>query len=63
MKRILEQILLSPKKTKFHDDVLGILSLHLDPSVPLPRLKMIDVSVVKLLIFENFRDNCLALCD
>lgn len=40
---ILEQILLSPKKTKVHDDVLGILSLHLDPVVPLPRLRMIEV--------------------
>ncbi|GLJ35635.1 hypothetical protein SUGI_0716270 [Cryptomeria japonica] len=40
---ILEQILLSPKKTKVHDDVLYIFSLHLDPVVPLPRLRMITV--------------------
>lgn len=40
---ILEQILFSPQKTKVHDDVLWILSLHLDPVVPLPRLRMIEV--------------------
>ncbi|ERN15855.1 hypothetical protein AMTR_s00039p00177200 [Amborella trichopoda] len=40
---ILEQILLYPKKTNLHDDVLGIISMHLDPVLPLPRLRMISV--------------------
>ncbi|PIA40115.1 hypothetical protein AQUCO_02500083v1 [Aquilegia coerulea] len=40
---ILEQILLSAKKTRLHDDVLQILSLHLDPILPLPRLRMLSV--------------------
>ncbi|KAK7285862.1 hypothetical protein RJT34_20645 [Clitoria ternatea] len=40
---IMERILLCPKKTKFHDDVLRILYLHLDPHLPLPRIKMLSV--------------------
>ncbi|OVA02254.1 HEAT [Macleaya cordata] len=40
---IMEQILLSSKKTGIHDDVLRILSLHLDPILPLPRLQMLSV--------------------
>ncbi|XP_058094955.1 protein ILITYHIA isoform X2 [Magnolia sinica] len=40
---ILEQILLSSKKTGLHDDVLQIISLHLDPILPLPRLRMLSV--------------------
>uniref|UniRef100_A0A1D1YSQ3 Translational activator GCN1 n=1 Tax=Anthurium amnicola TaxID=1678845 RepID=A0A1D1YSQ3_9ARAE len=40
---ILERILLSSKKTSLHDDVLRILSLHLDPILPLPRLRMLSV--------------------
>ncbi|KAK4775828.1 hypothetical protein SAY87_023789 [Trapa incisa] len=40
---ILERILLSSKKTVLHDDVLRIISLHLDPLLPLPRLQMISV--------------------
>lgn len=40
---IMEQILLSSKKTGLHDDVLHILSLHLDPILPLPRLQMLSV--------------------
>ncbi|KAL5712127.1 eIF-2-alpha kinase activator GCN1 [Ranunculus cassubicifolius] len=40
---IMEQILLSAKKTKLHDDVIRILSLHLDPVLPLPRLRMLSV--------------------
>ncbi|CAA7390601.1 unnamed protein product [Spirodela intermedia] len=39
---ILEKILLSSKKTSLHDNVLRILSLHLDPILPLPRLKMLS---------------------
>ncbi|XP_010470324.1 PREDICTED: eIF-2-alpha kinase activator GCN1-like isoform X1 [Camelina sativa] len=40
---ILERILLSSKRTKLHDDVLHILCMHLDPMLPLPRLRMISV--------------------
>lgn len=40
---IMEQILLSLKKTGLHDDVLQIMSLHLDPILPLPRLQMLSV--------------------
>ncbi|KAK9146319.1 hypothetical protein Sjap_006222 [Stephania japonica] len=40
---ILEQILLSTKKTGLHDDVLKILALHLDPILPLPRIRMLSV--------------------
>lgn len=39
---IMERILLSPKKTGLHDDVLRILYLHLDPLLPLPRLRMLS---------------------
>ncbi|KAG0496604.1 hypothetical protein HPP92_001295 [Vanilla planifolia] len=38
---ILEKILLSPKKTALHDDVLHIISLHVDPILPLPRARML----------------------
>lgn len=40
---IMERILLSSKKTGLHDDVLKILFLHMDPILPLPRLRMITV--------------------
>ncbi|KAK1290119.1 hypothetical protein QJS10_CPB18g01878 [Acorus calamus] len=40
---VLECILYSSKKTSLHDDVLQILSLHLDPILPLPRLQMLSV--------------------
>lgn len=40
---IIEQILLTPKKTGLHDDVLQILYKHMDPLLPLPRLRMISV--------------------
>ncbi|XP_054802732.1 protein ILITYHIA isoform X2 [Prosopis cineraria] len=40
---IMERILLCSKKTKFHDDVLRILYLHLDPHLPLPRIQMLSV--------------------
>ncbi|PUZ37288.1 hypothetical protein GQ55_9G107200 [Panicum hallii var. hallii] len=40
---IMERILLSSKKTCLHDDVLHILSMHLDPILPLPRPKMLSV--------------------
>ncbi|KAG9151609.1 hypothetical protein Leryth_019963 [Lithospermum erythrorhizon] len=40
---IMERILLAPKKTGLHDDVLRILFLHLDTVLPLPRIRMISV--------------------
>uniref|UniRef100_A0A0V0J0Y0 Putative translational activator GCN1-like n=1 Tax=Solanum chacoense TaxID=4108 RepID=A0A0V0J0Y0_SOLCH len=40
---IMERILLSPKKTKLHDDVLKIIFLHLDSFLPLPRVQMLSV--------------------
>ncbi|CAN6287018.1 unnamed protein product [Urochloa humidicola] len=40
---IMERILLSSKKTCLHDDVLHILSMHLDPILPLPRPRMLSV--------------------
>ncbi|KAI4350125.1 hypothetical protein L6164_010637 [Bauhinia variegata] len=40
---IMERILLCSKKTKFHDDVLRIFYLHLDPHLPLPRIRMLLV--------------------
>lgn len=39
---IMERILLSSKKTRLHDDVLRILYLHMDPQLPLPRLRMLS---------------------
>ncbi|XWS64788.1 hypothetical protein CRYUN_Cryun05aG0033900 [Craigia yunnanensis] len=39
---IMEQILLSSKRTGLHDDVLRILYLHMDPLLPLPRLRMLS---------------------
>jgi hypothetical protein len=41
--QIMETILLSSKKTCLHDDVLQILSMHLDPILPLPRPRMLSV--------------------
>ncbi|KAF2306959.1 hypothetical protein GH714_022778 [Hevea brasiliensis] len=39
---IMERILLSSKKTGLHDNVLRILYLHMDPQLPLPRLRMLS---------------------
>lgn len=44
----MERILLSSKKTALHDDVLKILFLHMDPILPLPRLRMITVRSIKI---------------
>lgn len=41
--QIMEKILLSSKKTGLHDDVLRVLYLHMDPLLPLPRLRMLSV--------------------
>ncbi|KAL6586597.1 eIF-2-alpha kinase activator GCN1 [Orobanche minor] len=40
---VIERILLSPKKTGLHDDILQILFLHMDPILPLPRIRMLSV--------------------
>ncbi|KAJ3693130.1 hypothetical protein LUZ60_012225 [Juncus effusus] len=40
---IIERILYSSKKTALHDQLLQILSLHLDPVLPLPRPRMLSV--------------------
>ncbi|KAJ0080466.1 hypothetical protein Patl1_23083 [Pistacia atlantica] len=40
---IMERILLSSRKTGLHDDVLQILYMHMDPLLPIPRLRMISV--------------------
>lgn len=40
---VIERILLSPKKTGLHDDVLQIIFLHMDPILPLPRIRMLSV--------------------
>ncbi|XWS58445.1 hypothetical protein CRYUN_Cryun08bG0034400 [Craigia yunnanensis] len=39
---IMERILLSSKRTGLHDDVLRMLYLHMDPLLPLPRLRMLS---------------------
>ncbi|KAK8589608.1 hypothetical protein V6N13_088443 [Hibiscus sabdariffa] len=40
---IMERVLLSSKRTGLHDDVLRILYMHMDPLLPLPRLRMLSV--------------------
>lgn len=40
---IMEQVLRLPKKTKLHDDLLEVISLHTSPIMPLPRLRMLEV--------------------
>ncbi|GLT74735.1 hypothetical protein SLA2020_465160 [Shorea laevis] len=40
---IMEWILLASRKTGLHDNVLQILYLHLDPLLPIPRVRMISV--------------------
>ncbi|XP_073041088.1 protein ILITYHIA [Primulina eburnea] len=40
---VIERILFCPKKTGLHDDVLKILFLHMDPILPLPRIRMLSV--------------------
>ncbi|VFQ92643.1 unnamed protein product [Cuscuta campestris] len=39
---IMERILLASKKTRLHEDVLRIIFLHLDPALPLPRIRMLS---------------------
>jgi hypothetical protein len=40
----MEQVLLAERKTKLHDDLLAVLSLHVSPDMELPRHRMIAVS-------------------
>ncbi|KAL2941260.1 Protein ILITYHIA [Bienertia sinuspersici] len=40
---IMEWILLAPKNTAVHNEVLRVLYLHTDPILPLPRLRMLSV--------------------
>ncbi|KAH9784174.1 protein ILITYHIA [Citrus sinensis] len=47
---IIERILLSPKRTGLHDDVLQMLYKHMDPLLPLPRLRMISVTYQTLIL-------------
>lgn len=49
----MEKILLSPKKTGLHDTVLQIINLHLDPLLPLPRIRMLSVIYLSLFIKIN----------
>lgn len=46
--QVIERILLSPKKTGLHDDILQILFLHMDPILPLPRIRMLSVTALIL---------------
>lgn len=59
--QIIERILLCSKKTKFHDDVLRIFYLHLDPHLPLPRIRMLSVLLQHFMLYLVFSyfTNCL----
>ncbi|KAK9201149.1 hypothetical protein WN944_016350 [Citrus x changshan-huyou] len=50
---IIERILLSPKRTGLHDDVLQMLYKHMDPLLPLPRLRMISVTYQTLILVQS----------
>ncbi|KAH1083318.1 hypothetical protein J1N35_023079 [Gossypium stocksii] len=39
---LMERVLLASKRTGLHDDVLRILYMHMDPLLPLPRLRMLS---------------------
>ncbi|GAB2287177.1 eIF-2-alpha kinase activator GCN1 [Dionaea muscipula] len=52
---IMERILLSSKRTVLHDDVLRVLYLHMDPVLPLPRLRMISVLYHALTVIPAYR--------
>ncbi|KAI0489335.1 hypothetical protein KFK09_029177 [Dendrobium nobile] len=52
---ILEQILLSSRKTALHDDVLHIISMHVDPILPLPRTRMLQVLYHVLGIVPSYK--------
>lgn len=59
--QIMEWILLSPKKTVVHHEVLRVLYLHTDPILPLPRLRML--SVMSVYEFFNHCASILHLVD
>ncbi|XP_062006271.1 protein ILITYHIA [Rosa rugosa] len=54
---IMERILLSSKKTGLHDNVLQIIYLHMDPLLPLPRLRMISVLYHVLGIVQAYQSS------
>ncbi|KAJ4845080.1 hypothetical protein Tsubulata_039395 [Turnera subulata] len=59
---IMERILLTPKRTGLHDDVLQILYLHLDPMLPLPRLRMLSALYHVLGVVPSYQSSiCPAL--
>nr|CAD1820930.1 unnamed protein product [Ananas comosus var. bracteatus] len=66
---IIEKILLASKKTALHDDVLRIISMHLDPILPLPRPRMLSalyhalgvVPAYQVLIAPMLNELCLGL--
>lgn len=49
----MERILLSSKKTGLHDNVLQIIYMHMDPLLPLPRLRMISVTYFFLVASQH----------
>lgn len=55
--QVIERILLSPKKTGLHDDVLQILFLHMDPILPLPRIRMLSVTILILNSLSHYTIN------
>lgn len=52
--QILEHILVSSKKTALHDDVLHIISMHVDPILPLPRARMLQVIHFELIYLLKY---------
>lgn len=52
---IIERILMSSKKSGLHDDVLRIVYLHMDPLLPLPRLRMLSVLYHVLSIVPGYQ--------
>ncbi|KAL6142934.1 hypothetical protein ACLB2K_061209 [Fragaria x ananassa] len=54
---IMERILLSSKKTGLHDNVLQIIYMHMDPLLPLPRLRMISVLYHVLGIVQAYQSS------
>ncbi|XP_024522570.1 protein ILITYHIA isoform X2 [Selaginella moellendorffii] len=52
---IVEQVLLQTKKTKFHDGLLRVLSIHCSPQMHVPRSKMISVLYHVLGLFPSYQ--------
>jgi hypothetical protein len=55
----MERILLCSKKTKFHDDVLRLIYLHMDAHLPLPRVRMLSVI---FLVFHALFSHLFCFC-